>query len=153
MSRLSDLVITERAAKIDRDPLRRLAAVLPAEPALAERIAGRLKLSNKARKRLACAASPDVPDNARSLAYYVGIECAVDRLLLAGKIEAAAAIAEWHVPRLSVRGGQLIQRGLRQGPDVARTLQAIERRWVDAGFPRGQELDLIVTQELAAATS
>jgi len=153
VSRLSDLVITERAAKIDRDPLRRLAAVLPAEPALAERIAGRLKLSNKARKRLACAANPDVTDNARSLAYYVGIECAVDRLLLAGKIEAAAAIAEWHVPRLSVRGGQLIQRGLRQGPDVARTLQAIERRWVDAGFPRGQELDLIVTQELAAATS
>ena len=153
VSRLSDLVIAERAAKIDGDPLRRLAALLPAEPAIAERIAGRLKLSNKARKRLGCAASPDVPDNARSLAYYVGIECAVDRLLLAGKTEAAVAIAEWHVPRLSVRGGQLIERGLPQGPEVAKTLQAIERRWVDAGFPRGQGLDLIVTQELAAATS
>lgn len=153
MSRLSDLVIAERAAKIDGDPLRRLAALLPSAPDLAERIAGRLKLSNKARKRLGCAVSPDVPDNARSLAYYVGIECAVDRLLLAGRTEAAAAIAEWHVPRLSVRGGQLIERGLRQGPEVAKTLQAIERRWVDAGFPRGQELNLIVTQELAAAIS
>ena len=153
VSRLSNLVIAEQAAKIDGDPLRRLAALLPAEPAIAERIAGRLKLSNKARKRLGCAARPDVPVNARSLAYYVGVECAVDRLLLAGKTETAAAIAEWHVPRLPVRGGQLIERGLQQGPEVAKTLQAIERRWVDAGFPRGQELDLIVTQELAAATS
>ena len=152
-SRLADLVIAERTAKIDGDPLRRLAALLPPEPALAERIAGRLKLSNKARKRLGCAASPDLPDNAQSLAYYAGIECAVDRLLLAGKTKAAVAIAEWHVPRLSVRGGQLIERGLPQGPEVAKTLQAIERRWVDAGFPRGQELDLIVAQELATATS
>ena len=151
--RLADLVIAERTAKIDGDPLRRLAALLPPEPALAERIAGRLKLSNKGRKRLGCAASPDLPDSAQSLAYYVGIECAVDRLLLAGKTEAAVAIAEWHMPRLSVRGGQLIERGLPQGPEVAKTLQAIERRWVDAGFPRGQELDLIVAQELAAATS
>ena len=153
VSRLTDLVMAERTAKIDGDPLRRLAALLPAEPALAERIAVRLKLSNKARKRLGCAASPDVPDNARSLAYYVGIECAVDRLLLAGKTEPAVAIAQWHVPRLSVRGGQLIERGLPQGPEVAKTLQAIERRWVDAGFPRGQELELIVNEELAAAKS
>ena len=151
--RLAELVKAERTAKIDSDPLRRLAALLPADPALAERIAGRLKLSNKARKRLACAASPDVPDNPRSLAYYVGIECAVDRLLLNGRTEAAAAIGEWHVPRLSVRGGQLIERGLPQGPEVAKTLQAIERRWVDAGFPRGQELDVIVNEELAAAKS
>ena len=149
--RLADLVLAERTAKIDGDPLRRLAALLPSEPALAERIAGRLKVSNKSRKRLGCAASNDVAENARSLAYYVGIECAVDRLLLAGNLEAATAIADWHVPRLSVRGGQLIERGLRQGPEVAKVLQAIERRWVDAGFPRGQELDKIVSQELAAA--
>ena len=153
VSRLAELVTAERAAEIDGDPLRRLAALLPQEPVLAERIAGRLKLSNKARKRLGCAASPDVPDNARSLAYYVGIECAVDQLLLGGNTAAAAAIAEWHVPRLPVRGGQLIERGLLQGPEVAKTLQAIERRWVDAGFPRGQELDLIVKEQLAAAKS
>jgi poly(A) polymerase len=47
----------------------------------------------------------------------------------------------------------LIERGLPQGPEVAKTLQAIERRWVDAGFPRGQELDLIINEELAAAKS
>ena len=30
-------------------------------------------------------------------------------------------------------------------------LQAIERRWVEAGFPSGKELDQIVSQELASA--
>ncbi len=60
-------------------------AFLPREPALAERVAVRLKLSNKARKRLACAADAALPDSAQKLAYFVGIECAVDRLLLAGK--------------------------------------------------------------------
>ena len=151
--RLADLVMAERTARIEGDPLRRLAALLPQEPVLAERIAGRLKLSNKARKRLGCAATPDVPENARSLAYYVGIECAVDRLLLGGKTEAAAEIAAWHVPRFPVRGGQLIERGLPQGPEIAKTLQAIERRWVDTGFPRGDQLALIVDEELSSAES
>ena len=153
ISRLADLVLAERSVGIAGDPLRRLASLLPSDPALAERIAGRLKLSNKARKRLACAASEEVPGNAQALAYYAGIECAVDRLLLAGRRQEAVALADWHVPRLPVRGGQLIERGLTQGPEVAKTLHAIERRWVDAGFPRGNELDLIVAQELAAAKS
>ena len=151
VSRLAELVETERTARIEGAPLRRLAALLPSDPSLAERIAVRLKLSNKARKRLACAVNSDLPENAQSLAYYVGVECAVDRLLLGGRADRAAAIARWHAPRMPVGGGQLIAKGLRQGPEVARILQAIERRWVDAGFPKGEALDLIVAQELAAA--
>ena len=152
-SRLAALVETERAARIEGAPLRRLAALLPSDPALAERIAVRLKLSNKARKRLGCAVNSDLPENARMLAYYVGVECAVDRLLLAGEADRAAAIARWQAPRMPVGGGQLIARGLRQGPEVAESLQAIERRWVDAGFPTGEDLDLIVSQELARKSS
>ena len=152
-SRLAALVETERAARIEGAPLRRLAALLPSDPALAERIAVRLKLSNKARKRLGCAVNSDLPENARMLAYYIGVECAVDRLLLAGEADRAAAIARWQAPRMPVGGGQLIARGLRQGPEVAESLQAIERRWVDAGFPTGEDLDLIVSQELARKSS
>ena len=152
-SRLAALVETERAARIEGAPLRRLAALLPSDPALAERIAVRLKLSNKARKRLGCAVNSDLPENARMLAYYVGVECAVDRLLLAGEADRAAAIARWQAPRMPVGGGQLIARGLRQGPEVAESLQAIERRWVDAGFPTGEDLDLIVSQELSGKSS
>ena len=43
---------------IEPDPLRRLAALLPRDPLLAEKVAARLKLRNKARKRLAYAADP-----------------------------------------------------------------------------------------------
>ena len=151
VSRLAELVQAERTAGLEGAPLRRLAALLPQDPALAERIAVRLKLSNRARKRLGCAVNSDLPENPQALAYFLGVECAVDRLLLAGKMDPAAAIAGWHPPRLPVRGGQLIERGLRRGPDVARALQAIERRWVEAGFPSGKELDQIVSQELASA--
>ena len=151
VSRLAELVETERTAGIEGAPLRRLATLLPPDPALAERIAVRLKLSNKARKRLGCAVNSDLPENAQSLAYYIGVECAVDRLLLGGRAHRAAEIARWRTPRMPVGGGQLIAKGLQQGPEVAKTLQAIERRWVDAGFPKGEALDFIVTQELAAA--
>ena len=47
----------------------------------------------------------------------------------------------------------LIARGLPAGPGVATTLKAIEDAWVDAGFPRGDALDAIVADQLAAARS
>jgi len=153
LPRLRELVAAETQANIRASALRRLAALLPREPDTAERIAVRLKLSNKARKRLACAANPELPGNAHSLTYYLGNECAVDRLLLAGQVADAVSVADWQSPRLEIGGGQLIQRGLKPGPTVARTLQAIERRWVAAGFPRDAELDLIVSEELKSAQS
>ena len=58
--------------------------MLPPDPLLAEKVAARLKLSNKARKRLACAADRELAANPEALAYRVGVECAVDRLLLGG---------------------------------------------------------------------
>ena len=55
--RLATLIAAERAARIAPDGLRRLAALLPRDPALAEAVAARLQLSNKAKKRLGCAAA------------------------------------------------------------------------------------------------
>ena len=150
---LKALVAAERQAGIDADPLRRLAALLPSDPKLAESIAVRLKLSNKARKRLACAVDPGQPANARALAYYVGVDCAVDRLLLAGDASVAAEIASWQTPTLPISGGALIERGMPRGPVVAKTLQRIERRWVESGFPSGSEFERIVAEALASARS
>ena len=152
-ARLEALVSAEAEAGIPSDPLRRLAALLPRDPPLADRVAARLKLSNKARKRLACAATPDLAENVQALAYFIGCECAVDRLLLAGKAGPANGLADWRPPRLPVSGGMLIERGLRQGPEVARTLKVIERRWVDLGFPTGADLKDIVSDALASAQS
>ena len=146
---LSALVAAEGKAGIAPDPLRRLAAILPRDPAIAGTVAIRLKLSNRARKRLCCAADADISGDIRALAYAKGVECAADRLLLAGRASEARTLESWKPPRLPVRGGALIKRGLAEGPAVSRTLRLIEERWVSAGFPEGAELDAIVTEALA----
>jgi len=145
------LIAAEQRAGTAPDPLRRLAALLPRDPTLAEDVAVRLKLSNKARKRLACAATDVLFSNAQALAYRVRTDCAIDRLLLAGRSEDAAAIAGWKAPRLPIGGGALIARGLPEGPIVARTLRTIENQWVEGGFPTGEEFERIVRDALSSA--
>ena len=129
---LERLIAAERAYGIEPHPLRRFAALLPREPETAAAVGTRLRLSNKAVKRLALAASGTTGD-ARRLAYAIGTEGAIDRLLLAG--EDPAGLRDWQPPRLPLSGGELIGMGLTAGPEVARTLQAVERAWVEAGFP------------------
>jgi poly(A) polymerase len=148
VDRLAALVAAERAAGIAPDPVRRLAALLPTDPKIAERVAARLKLSNKAKKRLASAADMSLGLYPRSLAYRLGAEGAADRLLLAGRAEDATSLLNWTPPRLPIGGGDLIARGLAQGPEVARTLKRIEDEWEAAGFPKGEEFRRIVDQAL-----
>ncbi|GAA4757593.1 CCA tRNA nucleotidyltransferase [Sphingomonas daechungensis] len=151
IGRLRALVEGERAAGIEGDPLRRLASLLPRDAASAERVAARLKLSNKARKRLGFAAGGGGEENAMALAYFSGTEPAVDRLLLNGQPEAAAEIAVWRAPRLPISGGGLIERGLTPGPAVAKALRAIEERWVASGFPKDSGFDTIVNDAIRSA--
>lgn len=151
LSSLERVVEAEAAAGINPDGLRRLAALLPPDPPTAERVAARLKLSNKARKRLALSADRDLDGSPRALAYWIGLEGAVDRLLLAGRDAAAAEIAGWTVPRLPVGGGELIKRGLAPGPAVAATLKAIERRWVAEDFPGHERLEQLIAEGMTTA--
>ena len=144
-------IAAEREAGIKPYALRRLAALLPRDTEVAENIAGRLRLSNKARKRLGCIAEPDSDKSPEALAYRIGVQCAADRFLLAGRAAEAKAIAAWHAPRLPISGGTLIKRGLEEGPRVARTLREIEDRWVEEGFPIGESFDQIVDEALASA--
>ncbi len=64
---LKALIAAESAARLSPDPIRRLAALLPRNSEVAESVAVRLRLSNKARKRLACAAgrSDDTAQDSR----------------------------------------------------------------------------------------
>ena len=84
------------------------------------------------------------------MAYRLGTEAAVDRLLLTDQPSEAAQIVGWTPPRLPISGGQLMARGVVQGPDVARTLRRIEEAWEDSGFPDGAAFEVIV---LAALTN
>jgi poly(A) polymerase len=153
LKHLKALIAAEREAKLSPDALRRLAALLPRDAEIADDIGARLRLSNKARKRLACTAERDLGSSPEALAYRIGLDCAIDRLLLAGRSADAARIAGWHRPRLPISGGDLIKRGLPQGPIVARTLRLIEDRWVAAGFPTGEQFDGIASTALTEAQS
>jgi poly(A) polymerase len=148
---LEALIESERAAEIAPDPLRRLSALLPRDGALAEQVAVRLKLSKKARKRLACAGNAALEGSPQALAYRCGLDCAIDRLLLAGRTAEAASLGSWHKPAFPIGGGALIARGLPEGPIVARTLKRIEDRWVAAGFPSGQKFEMLVAEALRSA--
>ncbi len=149
---LRGLIATEQQARIAPDGLRRLAALLPRDVSVAESVAVRLKLSNKARKRLACAAQELGGSSPQAIAYRLGTGCAVDQLLLARQPDAAVRMSKWKAPRLPIGGGVLIERGLPEGPVVSRTLRKIEDRWVEAGFPNGDEFDRIVGDALAEAS-
>jgi poly(A) polymerase len=132
--RLAALVAAEAAAGIAPDPIRRLAALLPADVEIAQAVAARLRLSKRMAKRLISAADP-ARGEAEPLAYRIGNAEAVDRFLLAGEVGVdLQALQTWQRPRLAVTGGDLIAMGLEAGPVVAATLQAIERDWAAAGF-------------------
>jgi poly(A) polymerase len=146
---LERLVGAERQAGMAPEALRRLAALIPREPGTAASIAARLKLSNRARKRLTCAALPEIAADPKVTAYREGVECAVDRLLLAGRTPEAQQLAKWTPPRLPIGGGELIRRGLKEGPAVSGTLRTIEDRWIEQGFPSGPEFEAIVAEALA----
>jgi poly(A) polymerase len=155
VERLARLIDRERVAGAGIDPLRRFGALLPQHPSIAAGIAQRLKLSRAATRRLeqGAAGGQDAP---RALAYRFGSDIATD-IILRGDLPddrlaaAVASLAEWQRPRMPIGGGDLIARGLRPGPVVAATLQAIERRWIAEDFPGRDRLDAIVDQELALA--
>jgi poly(A) polymerase len=135
VQRLRELVARERACAVEPEPIRRLAALLPPEPELSASVAARLRLSKKSAKRLVSAADVSISEP-KTLAYMIGTEEALDRLLLAGADPAEVKpLLGWTKPRFPLAGGELIAMGLKPGPEVARTLQAIEGQWVAEGFP------------------
>lgn len=145
---LRRLIANEKAADIAPNPIRRLAALLPALPAVAETVASRLRLSKAQRDRIARAAARQPSDAAhpRALAYRKGIDSAVDRLLLAG--HDVAPLIGWEVPELPLKGGEIVARGVAVGPEVARTLRRVESQWIDEGFPARDRVNRILDEVL-----
>jgi poly(A) polymerase len=148
---LEALAAREAEAGIPPDAIRRLAALLP--PDAADAVGTRLRLSNADRKRLVAARAGPGDEGPRGLAFRVGPQTALDRLLLAGA--PVDALCDWTPPRLPIGGGDFVARGIARGPDVARALREIETRWIAAGFPDAG-IDAIadaVTAQLLRETS
>jgi poly(A) polymerase len=150
---LERLIAREAEAGLPPDPVRRLAALLPADPDLAASVGARLRLSNKMVKRLVSAAgrSAEMPGGRERLAYRIGREEAIDRLLLGNEDPAeAAALRGWERPQLGVSGGALIEMGLAPGPVVAATLQQIRTLWAEQGFPADREVQRRLAEQMVA---
>lgn len=152
-SRLAALCGNERAAGLAADPVRRLLALLPGDAAIADRVAARLKMSNRMRKRMAAALAPQEGADLRGRAYRVGTQAVIDQLLLSGsgQPEHYALLARWQVPRMPVSGADILALGVLQGPEISRILRLTEQQWIAAGFPDRAET-LVIAARLASSS-
>jgi poly(A) polymerase len=137
----------------------RFLALLNRDAVSVDKVAARLKLSNKLRGGLAqrLSAPPPQPDNVRAMAYHADIGTARDVVMLFGTDsaipECLAQLQQWEIPSLNVKGGDLIKLGLKAGPLVAKTLQAIEAAWIDEGFPDIKRQNELASQTVNTALS
>ena len=145
---LAALIAEETRQGVAPDPVRRLAALLPADPRVAEQVAARLRLSAAQKRRLITAADREHGGgDARALAYRVGCDEAVDRLLLTGA--EVSPLADWPIPAFPLKGGEIVARGVSAGPEVARILREIEGRGVAEAFPDRARVLAMLAERLA----
>ncbi len=152
-----DLARFTRMARLDarfgleRDGMLRLAALWLARPGDAARLFERFRLSGDDLQRLKAleAASPLSPGlrdaERRAVLYQMGPEAFRDTVRLCwagrrGRLRDADWRAlldfagNWPLPRLPVKGADLVKRGIGPGPEVGRLLQALEDWWVANDF-------------------
>ncbi|QNQ10676.1 CCA tRNA nucleotidyltransferase [Sphingomonas alpina] len=150
VDRLTTLAARESAAAIAPAAIRRLAALLPRDTAIAEDVGARLKLSKADRRRLISAVEPIGDEPAEVMSYRMGTTLAIDRILLSNRpIEDLAHLADWSAPSLPLTGGALVERGVSKGPDVAKLLRLVEEQWIAEGFPDAARVTAIADMTVA----
>ena len=156
-SKFDQLVTRQILYNIEINLPTRLLAILPYDVAICDKVAMRLKLSNRLRNDMTDRLRDAKPNAAtiRASAYKLGVHAARDCALLrcsdAELPDILAQITDWDIPVFPIRGADLIVKGLTAGPIIAQTLQAIERQWVAEDFPKGDALTALVDQLIAGA--
>lgn len=136
----------------------------------AERLRGRLRLSNAHAARLVSAAralvawhgfeAPPDEKKARESLYRHGRQAALDALVLAhAESRSPANDDAWRAAfahlrdapelKLPVRGGDFMGRGVKPGPAMGAALKRVEEAWIAADFPS----DVAVIAKLADAAT
>jgi poly(A) polymerase len=133
----------------------RLLTLLAKDASVVDRVASRLKLSNRLRESLGKRTTAPSPtgDNIRMIAYRTSIDCARDVAMLYADDSnlpiCLAKLQSWVIPEFAIKGGELIALGLTAGPLVAKTLQAAEAAWITEDFPeQGRQAE--IARELVA---
>ena len=151
LTRLEHLSAIDADNMYPRDPVLRLAALLPDDSDKAHAVADALKLSNADRTRLEQALSGErisaqLPaKQARRLLYRIGVPRFRDKVMLAWASAPPAAPAlswrmllsmadNWQRPRFPLSGLDVMQAGVAQGPDVGRLLAKVEDWWIGTDF-------------------
>jgi poly(A) polymerase len=152
LERFDALVRIETEILFSEDPLLRLAALLPNDPAAAFATAARLRLANVERDRLAAALGVEPllvswmsPRETRRAVYRLGAETFCDRALLAwagsdrptGAVQWRALLAmarTWMPPALPLTGAEVMAAGVPEGPLVGAVLREVEAWWIDNDF-------------------
>ena len=156
-ARLERLAAFEAAQGKKPDAILRLAAFAVLTVEDAERLRDRLRLSNDEAARLAAAARamealhgiefPPPVSHLREMLFVCGARAARDGLALAFAASGAtAADSRWReaadylentpAPVFPLKGKDLIARGLTPGKNLGATLNALQKAWIRAGFPR-----------------
>lgn len=152
----------------DPDPLRRLVSGLgTAGPGAAQAVAGRWRLSNARRDRMAAAEAhademAGMPDarGRRRLLHRLGRETFTDLAYLGWSRNPERknawrrhlrAAREWTAPVLPVGGSDALALGAAPGPAVGRALDEVERWWIDGDFRADREACLRKLRRVAAA--
>ncbi len=146
------------------DPMLRLMAMLPPNSEIVTTLTKRLAMSTAERARLVDWAGsfvldPDMAPVELEQALYKGRQSAiVDRMRLEivrihGEDEAAESAmlkslqhaSSWKRPGLPIKGRDLVEAGLSEGPALGKKLAEIENAWVESGFTLNREalLELI----------
>ena len=151
LQRLEHLAEIDADNMYPRDPVLRLAALLPDDSDNAHAVADALKLSNADRTRLEQALSSErivaqlSAKEARRLLYRIGVVRFRDKVMLAWAAAPRAAPAlswrmllsmadNWQRPRFPLSGLDVMQAGVAQGPDVGRLLARVEDWWIGTDF-------------------
>lgn len=146
------LIKREQLHHVGPSAIRRLVALLPNDTDRASQIAKSLKLSKKQQRALGQRLSAGINGNSedqtasltdiRAFAYRTSVDTARDAALLfaddSALPEMLGQLEGWQPPVFPLTGGDLIEKGLKPGPIVAKSLAKIEAVWIANGFPDEQ---------------
>ncbi|MEQ8247555.1 MAG: CCA tRNA nucleotidyltransferase [Alphaproteobacteria bacterium] len=160
------LLQIEVSADIEADALLRLAATISedASTAVAGAIADRLRLSNAQRGRLGSlvappfAVVPDMSDHDMHVGLYrVGRAAFADLVWLTWSRQGVSAnlmpqvkmAAAWDIPKFPLRGEDVAELGVAEGPDIGNLLHRVEAWWIAADFAADRDACLRQLRDVA----
>jgi poly(A) polymerase len=164
---LGRAVMIEQALDRSPDALLRLGALAAARPGAALALRDHLRLSGAEFERLARMGMPDAafdpatPEReAKAFLYRHGTEAFTDGAILAwarsadpssdGKRRARLTLpARWQPPPLPIRGADVMQLGVAEGPAVGRVVRAFEDWWIAEDFPEDASMLAAALRRLA----